>query len=162
MATSFERQVNRALDDEHRENLDLLNRVGLAFARAQPNDAAAAALAAGLARHARGELPRHFGFEERDLFPRLVEAGEGDIVGLLQEEHDAIRAVVAELGPLADAAVAGPLDGAGWGALRRTVLELAERLTSHIDKETLALLPILEAALDEDTDRELAFAYASA
>ena len=42
------------------------------------------------------------------------------------------------------------------------MLELVERLVSHIQKETMALLPLLDDLLDEDTDRELAMAYASA
>ncbi len=45
--------------------------------------------------------------------------------------------------------------------LKRGALELVERLVAHIQKETMALLPMLEDLLDEDSDRELAFAYAS-
>lgn len=41
----------------------------------------------------------HFDFEERELFPRMVDAGEGDIAALLGEEHDAIREAAAELLP---------------------------------------------------------------
>ena len=39
--------------------------------------------------------------------------------------------------------------------------ELIERMVSHIDKETLALLPMVDDLLDEEADRELAFAYAA-
>ena len=46
-------------------------------------------------------------------------------------------------------------------ALQRGVLELIERMVSHIQKETMALLPMLDDLLDEETDRELAFAYAA-
>ncbi len=119
-------------------------------------------LAASLASHIERDIARHFEFEERELFPRLEAAGEGDIVGLLMEEHVAIREVTAELLPLARAAAAGTLEASGWEALKRGALEMGERLTAHIHKETMALLPMLDDVLDEDTDRELAFAYAAA
>lgn len=153
---NFASQVNRALDEEHRANLALLDKVERAFAREGARDPA---LAATFGRQVELELARHFAFEERDLFPRLTDAGAGDLVSLLLEEHDAIRRVAAELLPLAQQA--GSLDDDGWAGLRRSALEMAERLRAHIDKETVALLPALEDVLDEEVDRELAFTYAS-
>ncbi len=153
---NFTRQVNRALDDDHRAALDLLARVEQTFGRGGGRDAA---LAASFGRQVELDLSRHFGFEERDLFPRITEAGAGDLATLLLEEHETIRRVAAELLPLARAA--SSLDDAGWAAFRRSALEMVERLRAHIDKETAALLPAIDDALDEDTDRELAFAYAA-
>ena len=161
----FRRQVSNAIDDEHRANLDLLGRVEVSFARASRAGAVRyadlAQLAGTFARHVEHDVGRHFDFEERELFPRLADAGEGDIAGLLAEEHEAIRTVAGEVLPLARAAAAGELDDAGWDALKRGTLEMVERQVAHIQKETMALLPMLEDLLDEDTDRELAFAYAS-
>ena len=125
-------------------------------------DADLARLVGALGRHLEQDVDRHFDFEERELFPRMAEAGDGDMAALLAEEHEAIRAVAAELLPLARAAAAGTLDDAGWDALRRSALELVERQVAHIQKETMALLPLLDDLLDDETDRELAFAYASA
>ncbi len=150
------RQVNRALDDEHRANLELLAKVEQAFSRADARDAA---LAATFGRQVEHELSRHFGFEEHDLFPLLDSVGAADLATLLLEEHETIRQVATDLLPLAQAAAT--LDDAGWVTLRRCALEMVERLRAHIDKETMALLPALEDALDDDTDRELAFAYAA-
>ncbi len=162
---NFARQVSQALDGEHRTNLDLLGRIEQAFARAPRSGAAAdpelARLAGAFARHIEQDIGRHFDFEENELFPRLTDAGEGDIAALLTEEHDAIRAVADELLPLARAAAAGTLDNAGFDALKRGSLEMVERQVAHIQKETMALLPMLDDLLDEDTDRELAFAYTS-
>lgn len=161
----FNRQVSQALDNEHRANLELLGRVEQWFARA-PRTAGATRtdfhqLAASFTRLIEHDISHHFDFEESELFPRLAEFGEGDIAELLKEEHDAIRAVAAEVLPLARAAGAGTLDDAGWAALRRGALEMVERQVAHIQKETMALLPLLEDLLDDDTDRQLAFAYAS-
>jgi hemerythrin-like domain-containing protein len=158
------RQTSRALGDEHRANLDLLGRAEQAFSRPPRGGAADEALlraVAELDRHLRQELERHFEFEERELFPRMADAGEGDIAELLREEHDAIRAVSAELAPLIDTARAGSLDAAGWKTLARLALELTERQVAHIQKEEMSLLPLLDDLLDDETDRDLALAYAS-
>jgi hemerythrin-like domain-containing protein len=157
-------QVSLALHDEHRANLDLLGRIEQAFARPpRAGDGGETARIAGqFARLLEADVGRHFDFEERKLFPRLADAGEGDIADLLAEEHVAIREVAAELLPLARAAAAGNLDDAGYAAFRRGLPELIERQVSHIQKETMALLPMLDDLLDPDTDRELAMEYAAA
>jgi len=162
---SFQSQVSRALDDEHRTNLELLGRVEQAFVRANTTDAAResafVALAQSLGRHLRQDIGRHFDFEERELFPLIEQAGEGDIAALLKEEHDAIRAVATEVLPLVDRAGDAVLDDAGLRALKRGVLELVERQVAHIQKESMALLPMLDDVLDDAMDRTLAMAYAS-
>lgn len=152
--------VSRLLDTEHRSSLELLGRVEQAFA-GTPRAAEFAPLAAAFVRLIEHEIARHFEFEETELFPRLAEAGEGGIAALLREEHDDIRAVAAELLPLAQAAAAATLDARGLTDLKRSVLEMVERQVAHIQKETMALLPMLDDLLDDDTDCELALAYAS-
>ena len=158
-------EVSRALDDEHRATLDLLGRAGQAFTRApRPGTdeaSEASRVAASLAQFIAEHIARHFDFEEQVLFPRLVAAGDGDLAELLAEEHVTIRAVAAELLPLARAAAAGTLDDAGFASLKRGAPELAERLGAHIQKETMSLLPSLDDLLDEESDREIAFAYLS-
>ena len=157
------RNVSQALDTEHRNSLALLGRVEQAFARMQRAgaDPEFARLASAFARLIEEDIARHFEFEERELFTRMSEAGEADIAALLTEEHDAMREVAAEILPLAQAAAAGTLPDAEFDTLRRGALELVEREVSHIQKETMALLPLLDDLLDDETDRELAFAYAS-
>ncbi len=160
------RHVSHSLDTEHRATLDLLGRLEQVFMRAPAaglaGDAEFTRLAGALARLIEQEITRHFDFEERELFPRMADAGQGDIAALLGEEHVAIRAVAAEVLPLARAAAAARLDPAGFVLLKRGALELVERLVAHIQKETMALLPLVDDLLDDEADRELAFAYASA
>jgi len=154
-------QVGHALDSEHHTSLELLGRVEQALARS--GDVAAqefGRLAAAFVRLVEEDIGRHFDFEEGELFPRMGDAGEADIAALLREEHEAIREVAAEVLPLARAAAAGTLDRAGFAALKRGASELIERQVAHIQKETMALLPMLDDLLDDDDDRELAFAYA--
>ena len=155
-------QVSRMLDDEHAANVALLCQLQLATSRCASFDAAHRPLMAQVARLLDQEVGRHFGFEEEQLFPRLRESGDGGLAELLQEEHESIRAVGRDLLPLARAAAGGTIDEAGWDRLRPLALALAERLTAHIDKETQALLPLVDDLLEEETDRELAFAYSAA
>jgi hemerythrin-like domain-containing protein len=158
-------QTSAALHDEHRANIGLLGQVEHALARAPRGVAAHNAglleLMRSLLRQVEQDVDRHFAFEERELFPRLEDSGEGDIAGLLREEHDAIRDVVDELRPLAGRALEHALDDPGWNALRTAALELVERQVSHIQKEEMALLPMLDDLLDDETDRRLAMDYAS-
>jgi hemerythrin-like domain-containing protein len=154
-------QVSRILDDEHRSNLALLGKVEQALTRAPRFDPELAGLIGQLARALEHDIDRHFRFEEESLLPRMAEAGDDEMAGLLVEEHDAIREVAGELLPLARLAAQGTIDEAGWSTLRASALELVERQVAHIQKETMALLPLLDDLLDDDTDRELAFAYAS-
>ena len=155
-------QVSRTLDAEHRAALELLGRLEQALARRQAaGDAQFAALAAALVRQLEHDTGAHFDFEERELFPRMADAGEGDIAGLLREEHEAMRDVAAELMPLLTGAATHTLDDDGWEALRRNALELVERQVAHIQKEEMALLPLLDDLLDDETDRELTCSYSA-
>jgi len=162
---NFSTQTSHALHEDHRAILDLLGRCEQALVRAPRGDAARppelVKLMAQLGQSLTQDIEHHFGFEERELFPRLIEAGDGGIAALLREEHEAIRAVAEELLPLSRQAEAGTLDAAGWEALKRSALEMTERQVSHIQKEEMALLPILDDLLDEETDRQLAFDYAA-
>lgn len=155
------RQVARMLDDEHRSLLDLLGQVEQGLARARHHDAALVPLLGLLARSIEHDMQRHFLFEEESLFPLLIDAGDGGIAALLTDEHDAMREVGDELMPLLRDAALGPLDDAPWSALRRLGQEIVERQVAHIQKESMALLPMLEDLLDANTDAELALAYSA-
>ncbi len=153
----FNRQIARRLHEEHLATLELWNRVEQTIGT---RDAALEALLGRCAAALADEVARHFEFEESELFPRLAEAGEGDIAELLAEEHDVIRGAATQFGELCRALRAGSLDAQGWQQLRITALELTERLVSHVQKEEMSLLPALDDLLDEATDAELALAYA--
>ncbi len=161
------RQTARALHEEHRANLELLAQVERMLSRSAAPALRATAtpgseparLVARLQRQLQQDVERHFVFEETELFTRMHAAGDGSIATLLAGEHDAIRNLAADLLLLTAAVAAGTLDEAGWATLARDALELVERQVSHIQKEEMALLPMLTDLLDEETDRLLAMAY---
>jgi hemerythrin-like domain-containing protein len=144
------RQVSRRLHEEHQATLALWSRIEASLAAGQSDAALMRSAAASLA----AEIERHFAFEEKELFPRLASAGEGDIAELLTEEHIAIRAAGKRFIELAE-------KQSFTQEIRALGLELAERLVSHVQKEEMSLLPALEDILDEGADHELACAYAA-
>lgn len=154
-------QVGRLLDGEHRDDIALLGKVEQSFARASRFEPELAGLTRQLLGALERDIDRHFRFEEESLFPRMADAGDDEMAGLLAEEHQSIREVAAELLPLARQGLDGTLAAEGWSRLRLCALELVERQVAHIQKETMALLPLLDDVLDDQTDRNLAFAYAS-
>lgn len=160
-----QRQVSRLLEDEHRANLDLLGRLEQRMPRwpraTEQADSELRTMLGHLVRNLQHDTGRHFDFEEAELFTRMAESGDGDMAVLMREEHEAIRELAAELLPLAEAALAGTLDTPGWQNLKRATLEMVERQVAHIQKESMALLPLLDDLLDDETDQQLAFAYAS-
>ena len=163
----FQLQTSRRLYEEHAATLELLNRVERVFtgrSGAYPppdGDANWPAFARALLGAIEVEVARHFEFEERDLFPLLEQAGDGDLAGLLIEEHATIRAVAQPLAVLLRKALAGGMQPAEWQTMKVLALEFSERLGSHAQKEDGALLPVLDNLLDEETDRGLFSAYAS-
>ena len=141
--------------------MNLLGKLEQALGRASRFDPSLSGLLVQFARALEQDVERHFRFEEESLFPRMADNGDGEMASLLVEEHGAIREVTAEVLPLAVAAGAGTIDEAGWDMLKRGSLELVERQVAHIQKETMALLPLVEDLIDDETDRELAFAYSA-
>ena len=154
-------QTGRMLDEDHRRNLELLERAQRLVGGAPASTPQVQALLGEFARAMLMDIGRHFDFAEQALFPRIAEFGDGAIVALLEEEHASIREVAADVIPLARQVAAGHVDAESWDRLRMLVLELAERQVAHIQKETMALLPMLDDLLDPATDGELALEYAA-
>ena len=158
--------MTRRLHDEHEAVFNLLARVQRAFAGpaadSMPDLAAPSwsALLRDLQVALEFEIAGHFDIEERELFPLLIEAGAGDMVGILDDEHQAIRAVAAPLIALLQKSRNAGLGAADWRTLRALGLDLCERLDAHARKEEIAMLPALESVLDDDRDRELIASYA--
>ena len=152
----YSRQTSMRLHEEHLATVRLWGRLEQSIAARVPEIELTVLLQNCCAALA-DEVTRHFEFEERELFTRLAQAGDGDIAQLLAEEHETIRSAARALRELL--ALPQP-DAAARQQLRALALELAERLVAHVQKEEMALLPALEDLLDEETDRELALAYA--
>jgi hemerythrin-like domain-containing protein len=162
----IQRQTCRRLHEEHEAAFELLRRLERSLAKSRADavpdffEPAWSSLLRDLRSGLEFEVAPHFDFEERSLFPLLTDAGEGDLVELLNEDHRVIRDVTGPLLELVGRGLAGKLDASGWQSMKRLGLELCERLTDHALKEEQAMLPALESLLSEEADRELFSAYA--
>jgi hemerythrin-like domain-containing protein len=154
---SFIHRVTRMLHDEHMASVAMLNDLeGLlaASGRTAP-DTSAAAVADTLAAIAdviEGEVTSHFAFEEEQLFTRLAEFGDDAIGQHLSEEHRAILPLGQALARMARTALTDGFTPEIWDRFRSRAGELVERMLAHIQKEEMALLPILDDVLDTETD----------
>ena len=164
MIVNMNRQVNRLLHDEHMHVQSLLERLRTLFLH---DDADRLGMAEGIALLRQltpvlsGDLQRHFKLEEDDLFPTLEEQGDGDIVALLTEDHEILLPLAGQVLALARQAQDAEFDAVAWQSFRRLGLEFVERQIDHIEKEEMALLPLLEEAIDYDTDQRIWTAYAA-
>lgn len=159
------RHITRLLHDEHQGTLTVLNRLDGLLGDYGPKRAPDAAdpntrtLLNDVATVIGGEIGPHFAFEESELFPRLADFGDAGIGEFLKEEHDAMLPVGNEVADMARNAAQGGFDGESWGRFQRLAAELIERMMSHIQKEEMGLLPVLDDMLDDDTDNDLTNAY---
>lgn len=139
----FTTQVSRRLHEEHEATLALWRRM-----QRDPLGIAREALAA-----LKGEIGKHFEFEEKSLFPLLAVCGQGDLCDMLTEEHEVIREAALRAETLL---AAGSQDAA-----RTVLLGLAEEILSHASKEEVSLLPAIDDALTPETDEQLTLEYAA-
>lgn len=155
----FQRSTPRLLHDEHLATIATLDAVERTLLSRRepptPGDAEALRVVARLSRMAGPEIDHHFDFEENHLFSMLIERGDGGMTEVLGEEHEILRETGRELVAAASAAETG-FTPESWRVYRRLCAEMVERMIGHIQKEEMALLPILEDVLDADVDAELA------
>ena len=157
---NFTNLISRTLHDEHQATVALMGRLEQLIARHGRNtpdtgDCIVSQLLCDLATDLDGEIQRHFAFEEEQLFPYLSAIGEEAIGAHLTDEHVAIRPIGVRIVALAREAAARGFDAASWDEFRRSGGELCERLLEHVQKEEMALLPLIEESMDADTQARL-------
>jgi hemerythrin-like domain-containing protein len=165
---SFNNRVSQVLHEEHRATVALMERLEQFIARHRrggpPNiaDSGAAQLLSDLATGVQAEVQRHFDFEEQHLFTYLNAIGDEAIGAHLTDEHSTMRPLGVRVANMAREASAGGFDQAKWDEFRRLGAELCERMLAHVQKEEMALLPLLEENMDADTEMRLYEGYVAA
>jgi hemerythrin-like domain-containing protein len=158
---SFTNRISQKLHEEHRATVALMERLEQLLARhRQGNPPAAgdrgvAQFLSDLATDVEGEITRHFAFEEERLFTYLNAIGDEAIGAHLTDEHRVILPIGRELAGIAREASARGFDEARWQTFRRLGQELCDRLFAHVQKEEMALLPLLEENMDAETEAAL-------
>jgi hemerythrin-like domain-containing protein len=156
----FQNRVCQKLYEEHTAVQALLQRVEQAIARHRDDapdakDPLLSKLMSDLVSGLPGEVNRHFDFEEAELFSFLADQGNVGIGNHLTYEHGIIRPIGAALVNLIKEARAKGFDPERWADFRKLGQQLAMTLGPHAHKEDMALLPMLEDAMDEAKEAEL-------
>ena len=162
---NFSNRVCKILHEEHRASIALMERLEQflgAHRRSRPDCAKTdvARLLSDLATGIKDEIERHFEFEERRLFPYLATAGDEAIGNHLTDEHAAIRPIGERIVEFAQTGLTSGFDDRDFEDFRRLGQELCERTLTHVQKEEMALLPLLEETMDAETEAALSQYYA--
>lgn len=156
----FSNRICETLHEEHRATVALMERLErliTAHRRSPPDakDPATAQFLRELAGGVEAEVNRHFDFEEQHLFTYLQSIGDAAIGAHLTDEHSAMRPLGEQLATLARTATTTGFDAAGWDQFRRLSFELFERMLAHVQKEEMALLPLIEDSMDSEMEARL-------
>jgi hemerythrin-like domain-containing protein len=101
------------------------------------------------------EVERHFAFEENHLFTYLEAMGDAGIGAHLTSEHAAMRPLGVRLAAMARAAAAKGFTPAEWDEFIRLGQEFGDCMLAHVQKEEMALLPVIEESMDAETEARL-------
>jgi hemerythrin-like domain-containing protein len=161
---NFTNRISQVLHEEHRATIALMERLEQLVARHRAkapdrDDRIVAQLLSDLSTGVQAEVERHFDFEEGQLFPYLEAAGDDAIGAHLASEHEAMRPLGLQLAGLAREASSQGFDQARWDEFRRIGLELCERMLAHVQKEEMALLPLLDEVMDPESEARLYESY---
>jgi len=162
---SFEHQITRTLHDEHLVTISVLERLEGVFQKFGLKKTPAGdspeiiSLLGDIINLVECDVKNHFTFEEEKLFPLLGAAGDTPISYILTGEHNVILPLGTLLSELAKSARSEGFNDASWVQFRQSGVELIERMISHIQKEEMALLPMLEDIIEEDEDAGLMMEY---
>jgi len=158
-------QIARLLHDEHMEEVAVLERLEGALQKQKSttppatDDSFMTGILIDLIGNTDTQINQHFVFEETFLFPKLAECGEVGIGMVLASEHQAIRETGTAVIALARAARENGFNADSWHQFHQLAGELIEWVISHVQKEEMALLPLIEDILDEKADGDLAQSY---
>lgn len=108
------------------------------------------------------EILDHHVFEETLVFPLIRARDDGALAGLLTGEHAVIEPITKSLRAITTEILRrGPGEGR-WTQFRKLGNQLVSEMTSHLEKEELAIVQRLDSLLDLDSAHRLAFQHIAA
>ncbi|MCW2284829.1 hemerythrin-like domain-containing protein [Rhodoblastus acidophilus] len=155
----FANRISQTLHEEHSATIELMERLEAMIPRKTPLDAKNPLLR-DLAAAIEADTIRHFDFEEQHLFPMLASVGDQLIGDHLTEEHNFMRPVAERLKGLCDTAQQTGFDEESWKQFQRAGAEFVQRMLIHVQKEEMALLPLIDGTMDSATEERLFEVYA--
>jgi hemerythrin-like domain-containing protein len=155
----FANRISQTLHEEHSATIELMERLEAMIPRKTPLDAGNPLLR-DLVAAIENDTIRHFDFEEQHLFPLLASVGDQLIGDHLTEEHSFMRPVAQRLEALCRAAQTSGFDAESWAQFQRVGAEFVQRMLIHVQKEEMALLPLVDGTMDSATETRLYEVYA--
>lgn len=158
---SYTNRISQTLHEEHGATVALMERLEQMLARGKrggpPNiaDSNVVRLLSDLSAGMEAEIERHFAFEENHIFTYLEEIGDAGIGEHLTSEHAAMRPVGMRVAEIARAAAANGFTATEWEEFTRLARDLSDRMLAHVQKEEMALLPVIEENMDPETEARL-------
>jgi hemerythrin-like domain-containing protein len=158
---SFANRISQTLHEEHGATVALMERLEQMLARSRRGgppdraDGGVARLLSDLSASVEAEVERHFAFEEEHIFTYLEAIGDAEIGKHLTDEHAAIRPIGMRVAAMARAAGSNGFSAAEWEEFMRLGQELSDRMLAHVQKEEMALLPVIEENMDAETEAQL-------
>ena len=161
---SFNCRTSQLLHEDHQATVGVIEDLDQMITRARRSmpdisDPAVKATLTKAAASISDEVSRHFAFEEDELFTLLEEMGDAQIGAHLREEHAILLPLGNQVASLAQTALKDGFSENAWKEFCAKAVELIERMVTHIQKEEMALLPMLEECLDPEADLALSTAY---
>jgi hemerythrin-like domain-containing protein len=161
---TFSRRTAQLLHEDHQATIEIIEALDQMIARARKsapdvNDPQVQSTLKRAAHAIKDEISNHFTFEETELFTRLEDLGDVGIAAHLREEHAALLPLGTQVANGATQALESGFSPDKWREFRTLAGELIERMFAHIQKEEMALLPMLDDLLDSETDLELSTRY---
>ena len=158
---SYTNRISQALHDEHGATVALMERLEQLLARGRrggppgKTDGNTARLLTDLSANLEVEVQRHFAFEEDHIFTYLEDVGDAAIGEHLTSEHAAIRPIAARVAAIARAASAKGFTPSEWKDFTHLAQELSDLMIAHVQKEEMALLPVIQENMDAETEARL-------
>lgn len=158
---SYTNRISQTLHEEHGATVALMERLEQMLARGRrggPPDIAdgnVVRLLSDLSASMEAEIGRHFAFEEDHIFAYLEAIGDAGIGEHLTGEHAAMRPIGTRVAELARAAAANGFTQAEWEEFARLARDLSDLMLAHVQKEEMALLPVIEENMDAETEARL-------
>lgn len=158
---NFTNQISQTLHDEHGATVALMERLEQLLARgrrAGPPDTAdgsVARLLSDLSTGLENDVDRHFIFEEDHVFNYLEAVGDTGISEHLTSEHQTMRPLAVKVAALARTALSKGFTPESWEEFTRLGQELGDLMLAHVQKEEMALLPVIDENMDFETEARL-------
>jgi len=158
---NFTNRISQTLHDEHGATVALMERLEQLLARGRrggppdKSDSNVARLLSDLSTGLESEVGRHFAFEEDQLFTYLESMGDAGIGEHLTSEHEAMRPLATRVTALARSAMDNGFTPTDWNEFTKLGQELSDLMLAHVQKEEMALLPVIEENMDPETEARL-------